>query len=88
MESVVQFGLAIIPRGRFCVCSAFTSGTTSGTSESIRNAPLLSTATTPLAAAIGAQMAEISSGTSNIATSTPSNAVSVNSSTTTSWPRT
>ena len=54
----------------------------------MRNAPLLSTAITPLAAAIGAHLAEISSGTSNIATSTPSKAASVNSSTTTSWPRT
>ena len=78
----------MIPFGRFRVCAALTSGTTSGTSSSIRNAPLLSTATTPLAAAIGAQTAEISSGTSNMATSTPSNESSVSSSTTTSWPRT
>ena len=54
----------------------------------MRKAPLLSTATTPLLAAIGAHLAETSSGTSNMATSTPSNASSVNSSTTTSWPRT
>ena len=88
MDSVVQFGFAIIPRGRLRTCSALTSGTTSGTSASIRNAPLLSTAITPIAAAIGAQIAEISSGTSNIATSTPANAACVNSSTITSWPRT
>ena len=38
-------------------CSALTSGTTSGTSGSIRNAPELSTTTAPRAAAIGAHCA-------------------------------
>ena len=54
-------------------CSGLTSGTTSGTSGSIRNAPELSTTTAPRAAATGAHCADTSSGTSNMATSTPSN---------------
>ena len=52
--------------------SALTSGTTSGTSGSIRNAPELSTTTAPRAAATGAHCADTASGTSNMATSTPS----------------
>ena len=87
IESVVQFGLEIIPRGRFCASSGFTSGTTSGTSESIRNAPELSTTTAPRAAAIGPHSAEISSGTSNIAMSMPSNASGDNATTVNSSPR-
>ena len=74
MERVVQFGLEIIPRGRFLTSCGFTSGTTSGTSASMRKAPELSTTTAPREAAIGAHSAEISSGTSNIATSIPSKA--------------
>ena len=70
----MQFGFEIIPLGRFLTCSGFTSGTTSGTSGSIRKAPELSTATAPREAAIGAHSFETSSGTSNIATSIPSNA--------------
>ena len=44
---VVQFGLAITPRGRSNASSAFTSGTTKGTSASIRNALELSIITAP-----------------------------------------
>ena len=74
MESVVQFGLEIIPFGLFLTCSGFTSGTTSGTSLSIRKAPELSTTTQPLLAATGAHCRDTSSGTSNMAISIPSNA--------------
>jgi hypothetical protein len=74
IDRVVQFAFAMIPLGRFASCSGLISGTTSGTSGSIRNAPELSTATTPRLAAAGAHTAEISSGTSNMATSMPSNA--------------
>ena len=77
IDSVVQFAFAMIPFGRLASCSGLISGTTSGTSGSIRNAPELSTATAPWPAAIGAHAAETSSGTSNMATSMPSNA---------SWP--
>ena len=83
----MQFGLEIIPRGRCFTISGFTSGTTSGTSASIRNAPELSTTTAPREAAIGAHSAETSSGTSNIATSMPSNASGDNATTVSSSPR-
>src|SRR2546421_404150 len=78
----------MIPFGRLRTCSGLISGTTSGTSGSIRNAAELSTATAPRAAAIGAHCADTSSGTSNIATSTPSNASSVIACTVSSAPRT
>ena len=81
MVMVVQFGLEMIPSGRFFTCSGLTSGTTSGTWSFILNAPELSTATAPRWAAIGAQISEISSGTSNIAISMPSNASGVSSTT-------
>ena len=71
-DSVVQFGFAMMPRGRLRAAFGLTSGTMSGTSTSIRNAPELSTAIAPRDTAIGAHSAEISSGTSNIAMSTPS----------------
>src|SRR6185437_14711475 len=87
IASVVQFALAMIPLGRLRTCSGLISGTTSGTSGSMRNAPELSTATGPRAAAIGAHSADTSSGTSNIATSTPSNTSGASSRTATSWPR-
>ena len=70
----MQFGFEMMPFGRVKAASAFTSGTTSGTSGSIRNAPELSTAIAPRSAAIGAHCADTSSGTSNIAMSTPSKA--------------
>ena len=53
IDSVVQLGFAMIPLGRCAAASALTSGTTSGTSGSIRKAPELSTATAPRSAAIG-----------------------------------
>src|SRR5690348_13802257 len=87
-ESVVQFGLAMMPLGRFAACSGLTSGTTSGTAGSMRNAPELSTATAPRAAATGAHAADTSSGTSNMATSTPSKTSSARATTSVCWPRT
>ncbi|CAB4832811.1 unannotated protein [freshwater metagenome] len=83
----MQFGFEIIPLGRFLISCGLTSGTISGTSASIRNAPELSTTTAPRAAAIGAHSAEISSGTSNIATSMPSKASGDSATTVSSWPR-
>jgi hypothetical protein len=88
IDSVVQLGLAMIPRGREPIAERLTSGTTSGTSGSIRNAPELSTATAPLAAAIGAHFRETSSGTSNMATSTPSKTSGASARTVSSAPRT
>jgi len=44
---VVQLGLAMMPRGRFFASEAFTSGTTNGTSFSIRKAEELSIITAP-----------------------------------------
>ena len=56
---VEQFGLAMMPRlaKRFSACG-FTSGTTSGTSGSMRNWLVLSITTQPAAAARGACTAE------------------------------
>ncbi len=88
MDSVVQLGLAMMPFGRLRAARALTSGTTRGTSGSIRNEPELSTAIAPRSAAIGAHSAETSSGTSNIATSTPSNTSGASAWTSTSSPRT
>ena len=87
-DSVVQFGTEMMPFGPRPAASGLTSGTTSGTSGSIRNAPDLSITTTPRAAATGAHSAETSSGTSNIARSTPSNTSGVSARTSTSSPRT
>ena len=53
----------------------------------MRNAPELSTTTAPRDAAIGAHSAEISSGTSNIATSMPSKLSGVRATTVNSSPR-
>src|SRR5205807_8551231 len=50
---VEQFGLATIPLGIRASASAFTSGTTSGTSGSMRQALELSTTIAPARAAIG-----------------------------------
>ena len=86
MVRVVQFGLEMMPSGRFFACSGFTSGTTNGTSGFIRNAPELSMATAPRSAAIGAQISETSSGTSNIAMSMPSKASGARATTVSSSP--
>src|SRR5664280_1039230 len=86
--SVVQFGLLMMPRGRCRAASGLTSGTTSGTSSSIRKAPELSTTTAPYDAATGAHCADTSSGTSNIATSTPAKTSGASACTSTSVCRT
>src|SRR5260370_36534608 len=53
-ESVVQFGTAMIPMGRFAAWSGLTSGTTRGTRSSIRNVPdNVSAHWAPVAAARG-----------------------------------
>ena len=54
---VLQLGLAMMPFGRLAADSMFTSGTTSGTSGSIRQALELSMTTAPRAAAAGRQLA-------------------------------
>ena len=87
MERVVQFGLEIIPLGRFLISFGFTSGTTRGTFLSMRKAPELSTTTAPRCAAIGAHSADISSGTSNMAISIPSKASGDKATTVSSSPR-
>ena len=87
-DSVVQFGTEMMPLGRLFAASGLTSGTTSGTSGSIRNAPDLSITTAPRDAATGAQSTETSSGTSIITRSTPSNTSGVMAWTSTSSPLT
>ncbi len=68
---VVQLGLAMIPSGRSSSASALTSGTTSGTRGSIRQADELSTTTTPAAATLGASACEVAPPAENSATSRP-----------------
>ncbi len=70
---VEQFGLAMIPR---CLRMSwgFTSGTTRGTSGSIRKALELSTTTAPAAAAIGLQWREMLAGVLERTISIPENA--------------
>ena len=83
----MQFGFEIIPLGRFLASFGLTSGTTNGTFGSIRKAAELSTTTAPRSTAMGAHSAETSSGTSNIATSMPSNASGDSATTVNSSPR-
>ena len=80
MIIVEQFGLAMMP---LCVSisSGFTSGTTKGTSGSIRNALELSMTMAPRFAASGANVLEIDPP-ANRAISTPSNDSGFASSTT------
>src|SRR5262249_33121123 len=78
----------MMPLGRLATISGLTSGTPSGTSGSMRNAPEWPTTTAPRAAAIGAHCAEISSGTSNMATSMPSKTSALSACTSTWRPRT
>jgi hypothetical protein len=83
--SATQFGLAITPR---CAASAaaFTSGTTSGVSWSMRKAEELSTTIAPAAAAIGANSREVPAPAEKKATSTPSKAPLASVSTRTGLP--
>ena len=73
---VEQFGLAMIPLWR-AMAWALTSGTTSGTVGSIRQALELSTTTAPAFAAIGLHSREIDAGVLDRTMSTPSKARAV-----------
>src|SRR5579875_1476907 len=81
---VVQFGLATMPLGIRSRASAFTSGTTRGTSGSIRQAEELSTTVAPAAATRGASSLEAGPPAENRAMSMPSKRPSAASSTVTS----
>ncbi len=77
---VVQFGLAMIPLGRSAMSPGLTSATTSGTSESLRQAEELSTTTAPAAATRGANSREVPPPAENSAMSIPEkSAVAVSS---------
>src|SRR6266851_6717222 len=78
---VEQFGLATIPLGIRDRASALTSGTTSGTSGSMRQALELSTTMAPALAAIGLYSRLIAAGVLERTMSTPANASGRNSST-------
>ena len=56
---VVQFGFAIIPRGRTLASGPFTSGTTKGTSSSILKALELSIITAPYLVIVWANSLEV-----------------------------
>src|SRR5262249_61262385 len=70
---VEQFGLAMIPLCLATSCG-LTSGTTRGTSGSIRQALELSTTTAPALAAIGLYSRETDAGVLDRTMSTPRNA--------------
>src|SRR5208283_474294 len=74
---VEQLGLAMIPLC-FLISSGLTSGTTKGTSGSIRNCEVLSITTAPALAAIGAHILEISAPGEDKTMSTPLNTSLVN----------
>src|SRR3954463_15862340 len=76
-----QFGLATIPFLMWCSWSAFTSGTTSGQSGSIRQADELSTTTAPARAAIGLNSLLTELGVLDRTSCTPANASGRSSST-------
>ena len=56
---VVQFGLAMMPRGRTRASSALHSGTTRGTSASIRKALELSIITAPCLVIVSANSRDV-----------------------------
>src|SRR6266850_7304090 len=70
---VEQFGFATIPLGIFLSASAFTSGTTRGTSGSMRQALELSTTIAPALAAIGLDSRLTDAGVLDRTISTPAN---------------
>src|SRR5512135_3485827 len=76
---VEQFGLAMMPQCLATSCG-LTSGTTKGTSGSIRKALELSTTTAPALAAIGLNWREIDAGVLDRTISTPANASGVSGS--------
>src|SRR5271166_3534619 len=71
---VEQLGLATIPRGILRSASALTSGTTSGTSGSMRQALELSMTMAPARAAIGLQSRLTDAGVEDRTMSMPANA--------------
>src|SRR5437762_11941187 len=75
---VEQFGLATMPRWALAA-SPFTSGTTSGTAGSMRNALDLSTTTQPRRTASGANRRDVPLPAENSARSKPSRASAVSS---------
>ena len=81
---VVQLGLATMPLGIERRAWALTSGTTRGTSGSMRHAEELSTTMAPAAATLGASSFEVAPPAENRATSTPEKSAVAASSTTTS----
>ena len=85
MIAVVQFGLAMTPLFHL-ISSGLTSGTTSGTSLSMRKALELSIITAPAETTAGRNAREMSPPALNSAMSTPRNEASVISSTVTSSP--
>src|SRR4051794_34720807 len=82
-----QFGLATIPFGMQASSWALTSGTTSGTSGSIRHADELSTTMAPALAAIGLNSRLTDAGVLDRTISTPANASGRIGSTLYCWPR-
>src|SRR5919202_2924838 len=83
---VEQFGLATIPLGMRARVWALTSGTTRGTSGSIRQALELSTTTAPARAAIGLYSRLTEAGVLDRTSSTPANASGRSGSTGYGWP--
>src|SRR5262245_46309726 len=82
-----QLGLATMPLGMFFNSFELTSGTTSGTSGSIRHADELSTTTAPALAAIGLNSRLTDAGVLDSTRSTPANASARMGSTVYVWPR-
>ena len=68
---VVQLGLAMMPRGRFSASSGLHSGTTKGTSASIRNALELSIITAPYFVIVSANSLDVPAPAEVKAMSTP-----------------
>src|SRR3954468_23881744 len=78
---VEQFGLAMIPLGMRSSALKFTSGTTSGTSGSMRQAEELSITMAPAFAAIGLNSRLIDAGVLERTKSTPAKASGLSGST-------
>lgn len=68
---VVQFGLAMMPLGRFAIACALTSETTSGTSGSLRQAEELSMTTAPCEATFSASAFDVAPPAENSTMSSP-----------------
>src|ERR1700722_5498093 len=81
---VVQLGLATIPLGMVRSSAALASGTTSGTSGSMRQAEELSITMAPAATSRGASSRETEAGAEQRARSMPDRSAVAASSTTTS----